>query len=142
MPFEDPLKHTPSESSWEHERAQVLTQLLLMKQSLADTQDMVKEIREAQKITTADYMKNVTAIQTNCTIRAAQDKRILSDLVRAQETADAARDSIPDNLDERMTALEKLAPVTRAVLWVGGALGLSVIGLIWALITGQAAISF
>jgi len=39
--------------------------------------------------------------------------------------------------EKRLRELEKLAPAMRVVIWIAGALGLSVIGLIWGLITGQ-----
>jgi len=44
--------------------------------------------------------------------------------------------------DERLKAVEKLAPAIRAMIWVGAALGASVIALIWSLITGQAQLIF
>lgn len=42
----------------------------------------------------------------------------------------------------RVKELEKLAPAMRAVIWIGGVLGVSVLALIWAIITGQAQIIF
>jgi hypothetical protein len=45
-------------------------------------------------------------------------------------------------MDLRLAAVEKLAPAMRAMLWVGVALGGSVIALIWSLITGQATLIF
>jgi len=47
-----------------------------------------------------------------------------------------------DDHEERLEELEKLAPAIRAVIWVAGVLGVSVVGLIWALITGTAVITF
>ena len=51
-------------------------------------------------------------------------------------------DQVPDNLGPRVAELEKLAPVMRGVLWFAGVLGVSVLALIWALITGQAVLAF
>jgi len=45
-------------------------------------------------------------------------------------------------LEQRMTAIERLMPAIRAMMWVAAALGASVIALIWALITGQARVLF
>jgi len=42
----------------------------------------------------------------------------------------------------RLDAIEKLMPAMRAVLWIGSALGVSVLALIWSLITGQAQVIF
>jgi hypothetical protein len=39
--------------------------------------------------------------------------------------------------EKRMRDIEKLVPALRAVMWAGAALGISVVGLIWSLITGQ-----
>ena len=53
----------------------------------------------------------------------------------------AVRDQLEDH-EDRMREIEKLVPALRAVMWVGAALGLSVIGLIWAMITGQVSVVF
>ena len=44
--------------------------------------------------------------------------------------------------EERIRNLEKLAPAMKVVIWIAGALGLSVIGLIWGLLTGQISLVF
>lgn len=46
------------------------------------------------------------------------------------------------DLQKRMRVVEALAPAIRLVMWVGAALGVSVVALIWALITGQAQVMF
>ena len=46
------------------------------------------------------------------------------------------------NLDRRMRGVEQVAPIVRVMLWVGAAIGASIIGLIWSLIIGQASIVF
>lgn len=47
-----------------------------------------------------------------------------------------------EKLDERLMEMEKLVPAIRAIMWVGAALGVSIVGLIWALITGQVQLIF
>jgi uncharacterized protein YhaN len=47
-----------------------------------------------------------------------------------------------DDHEQRIRELEKLAPAMRVVIWIAGALGLSVVALIWSLITGQASLIF
>lgn len=49
---------------------------------------------------------------------------------------DGVETTVKDH-EKRLRELEKLAPAMRVVIWIAGALGLSVIGLIWGLITGQ-----
>jgi len=44
--------------------------------------------------------------------------------------------------ETRIRNLEKLAPAMKVVIWIAGVLGLSVIGLIWGLITGQITLAF
>lgn len=46
------------------------------------------------------------------------------------------------NLDRRLRGVEQIAPIVRVMLWVGAAIGASIIGLIWSLIVGQASIVF
>lgn len=49
-------------------------------------------------------------------------------------------------LDERISgvedALDSITPAVKATMWVGAALGLSLIGLLWSVIVGQASIVF
>ena len=49
---------------------------------------------------------------------------------------DGVETTVKDH-EKRLRELETLAPAMRVVIWIAGALGLSVIGLIWGLITGQ-----
>ena len=64
---------------------------------------------------------------------------------RIENKADAANARI-DRLAAQMVALEHDIPALmlayKVLVFIGGALGLSIIALIWALITGQAHISF
>ena len=47
-----------------------------------------------------------------------------------------------NKMDQRIGEMEKLVPAIRAIMWVGAALGLSIIGLIWSLVTGQVQLIF
>lgn len=47
-----------------------------------------------------------------------------------------------DDHEGRLDAIEKLMPALRVVMWIGTALGLSVLALIWSLITGQVSLLF
>ena len=47
-----------------------------------------------------------------------------------------------EKLCDRISEMEKLVPAIRAIMWVGAALGLSIIGLIWSLVTGQVQLIF
>jgi hypothetical protein len=44
--------------------------------------------------------------------------------------------------EERLRELEKLAPAMRAVIWLAGVLGISIVALIWGLITGSVTLIF
>jgi septal ring factor EnvC (AmiA/AmiB activator) len=44
--------------------------------------------------------------------------------------------------EDRIRVLERLAPAMRVVVWIAGILGVSIVALIWALITGQASVLF
>lgn len=65
--------------------------------------------------------------------------------IQALEKDNVKKDSMATTVDDhekRIRELEKLAPVMRGVLWISGVLGVSVVALIWALITGTASIVF
>ena len=47
-----------------------------------------------------------------------------------------------EEIKKSVAELEKLAPAIKAVAWVGAVLGVSMVGLIWSLITGVATITF
>ena len=46
------------------------------------------------------------------------------------------------NMERRLREVEKMTPVVRVMLWVGAAIGASVVGLIWSVIVGSASIIF
>jgi hypothetical protein len=46
------------------------------------------------------------------------------------------------NLETRIKNVEDMMPALRIFTWIAGALGLSIIGLIWSLITGAAHVYF
>ena len=65
--------------------------------------------------------------------------------VQTIERNDARAESVVlkvEDHEDRLRCLEKLAPAMRLVVWIAGVLGVSVVTLIWALITGQASILF
>jgi hypothetical protein len=65
--------------------------------------------------------------------------------IHALEREDVKNDSVAKSVDDhetRIRELEKLAPSMKLVIWIAGVLGISVVGLIWTLITGQASILF
>ena len=65
--------------------------------------------------------------------------------LRTLQSEHAQRCVLSDNLrravdshEQRLDDLEKLAPAMKVVIWLGAVLGVSILGLIWALITGVA----
>ena len=67
------------------------------------------------------------------------------DHMRIETKVDAAHRRIDDMqpvIQMVRDSLPGLLTVSRAMIWLGGVLGLSVLALIWSLITGQATISF
>lgn len=47
-----------------------------------------------------------------------------------------------EKLEPRVVELEKLAPAMRIVIWIAGALGLSIIGFLWSILIGKVQIAF
>ena len=76
----------------------------------------------------------------------------LQDIGKKVESRDlvcAAQGPVYTNLVEkvkdhevRLDSVEKLMPAVRALIWIGGLFGISVIGLIWAIIIGQVQVIF
>ena len=71
--------------------------------------------------------KRIRGIETTCAAQLTKFATLKKDL---------------DDHENRLREIEKLAPALRAVMWVGAVLGVSVVGLIWAMITGQVSIHF
>jgi uncharacterized protein involved in exopolysaccharide biosynthesis len=125
-------------NGWHKERADVLTQLAVLTRSSQSVEVLVREVREEIRETFKEFRVSlkttrgdVDELKLNCAVRCQQ--------VDAQEKDVEKVGSRLEALEEEM---EKLAPAVRIVIWVGGALGVSVVALIWALITGQAQVIF
>jgi hypothetical protein len=86
------------------------------------------------------------ALQRNGDMSTAEHRRLLllafQGLINLGEATNKKLDKLADNTDKRLQYLETFIPLNKAVLWVAGAFGVSVIALIWALITGQATLVF
>lgn len=99
---------------------------------------------------TATGTSNAVILQKLVTLEASikrvEDKlNSIDDRVQAIERNNARSEAVVikvDDHEERIRCLEKLAPAMKVVIWVAGVLGVSVIALIWALITGQAVLAF
>lgn len=74
---------------------------------------------------------------------AVQVQANTRDLFCAASSADfkTTVEKVKDH-EQRIDAVEKLMPALRVVVWIGAALGASVLALIWSLITGQVQIAF
>jgi uncharacterized protein YpuA (DUF1002 family) len=81
------------------------------------------------------------------------EMRTATGLVQSQSNSRdnfcAARSSDYTHLDgqvkdheERLDAIEKLMPALKVVTWIGAALGVSIMALIWSMITGQVTVMF
>ena len=85
-------------------------------------------------------------ISLEASIKRVEDKvDSIDKRVQAIECNDARSESVVVTVgdhEDRIRALEKLAPAMRVVVWIAGVLGVSVIALLWALITGQAVLAF
>jgi len=123
-----------TESDWGQERTEVLKGLALLNQSFDSLRGDLAELRAGLTQTLGEIQRrneltqeSLDRLRLEYTARCGDGDRMAGDV----------RD-----LDQRVKALEGLAPVLRAVMWIGVALGMSVMALIWALITGQAQVIF
>ena len=123
-------------------------QLATLTVSLANVESMVRELRDSvlrqqdqQDLRIGANTDGVQALRLEFAEHCGQVK---VDEVRQQsqtEREGRIKDTLDDH-EERIKQLERLAPAMRVVIWIGGALGVSVVALIWALITGQAVVVF
>ncbi len=85
-------------------------------------------------------------ISMEASIKRVEDKLDAIDCrvqtIERDEVKTKAVIEVVDDHEDRIRELEKLAPAMRAVVWIAGILGVSVVTLIWALITGQAVLAF
>ena len=85
-------------------------------------------------------------VSMEAAIKRVEDKLESIDCrVRDIEKEDVRSESVAETVEDhedRIRELEKLAPAMRVVLWIAAVLGVSVIALLWALITGQAVLAF
>lgn len=107
------------------ERLGGMSAALLELKALVQSMDMRQRQAELDRVAvTATQEAKITAAHTRLDTHANDIKELK-----------AAKDAT----DKRLGVLE---PAYRLMLFVGSALGISVIGLIWALITGTAKITF
>lgn len=70
---------------------------------------------------------------------------VIDGKIQALEREDVKNYNVAKSVDDhetRIRELEKLAPAMRVVIWIAAVLGVSVIALVWGLITGQASLLF
>ena len=81
---------------------------------------------------------------------AANDRMSLAQVIREQFNGQVARcmvwrqdhKEVHEKMDKRITEMEKLVTPIKVIIWVGAGLGISIIGLVWSLITGQVQLIF
>ncbi|RLC76904.1 MAG: hypothetical protein DRJ03_22325 [Chloroflexi bacterium] len=121
-------------TDWEQERTEVLRSLALIEQALSGLRADFGELRAGLTRTLGEMHAQDEAQQAR--LNALSQKH-------------AVRSVLVDNLEKSMNLLtrrveqiEQLVPALRLVMWIGALWGASVVALIWALITGQAQITF
>jgi len=68
--------------------------------------------------------------------------RIVENFCSARSTQYITMLEVQEDHEKRMRDIEKLVPALRAVMWVGTAIGLSIVMFIWSVITGQVNLQF
>ncbi len=114
--------------------AEILTGLALLNQAFASLRDDLAELRVGMTQTLSELQRRneltaegLSRLRIEHTARGGLLDRTVQDVNR---------------LYKRLAAVERLIPALRAVMWIGAALGVSVMALIWAMITGQATVMF
>jgi len=113
---------------------EILTGLALLNQSFVSLQGELAELRVGMTQTLSELQRRneltqegLNRLRLEHTARGGLLDRTVEDVGR---------------LYKRMAVVERLIPALRAMMWIAAALGVSVMALIWALITGQAQVSF
>ena len=123
---------TPAD--WEKERTEVLKAVALLEQAVEGLRGDLGELRTGLTETLNELKR-----------QAADRQRQFNDLLveYAAKCVEIERTRLDlDGLKKRVEEIEKLLPAIRVVMWIGAALGASVVALIWALITGRAQVVF
>jgi chromosome condensin MukBEF ATPase and DNA-binding subunit MukB len=102
---------------------ELMTGLALVRQSLEALRADVAKIEMQLSRMLDQQGQRITALERECLKRCT----VLD--------TDTLRSQVVEH-EERLDRLEALAPAIRVVIWIGAALGVSVLGLIWGLITG------
>jgi len=116
--------------TWMRERLEVLKALALFEQALAGMGEDVASLRGGLGQVLGEYKQwraEYQGFRMDYATRCAQ--------------LDSTRLKMA-SVVERVEAVERLMPVVKAMMWVGAILEASIIALVWALITGQAEMSF
>lgn len=101
----------------------VLERLAVMESRFDDMERVLQEIRQDVKASAGLY----NGQQVVCAARGVELQKLTQQV---------------DDHNKRLKVVEAVFPAVKIMIWVGAAFGLSIIALIWALITGQAAIVF
>jgi len=135
-----------SGDSWVRERTEVLKALALFEQALKGVQgDLVEARGEIGRVLAIveRQSRQFNELQRDYATRIAQlDSVRLRWSPRIERRLETLEREVPAKIEERLEEVEKVVPPVKFLMWVAAALGLSIIGLIWALLTGQAQVVF
>lgn len=112
---------------WQHERVEVMSQLAVLNRAMARV--------EAQ-------MEKVVEGLSNYGRQHAMDEARREVVREMFEAIERVQRETPEKLRERLEDLEKLKPVSRALLWAAGILGALLLSLLWGMMTGQVVVAF
>lgn len=112
---------------WQHERVEVMSQLAVLNRAMARVEAQMEKVVECL----SDYGRQ----------HAMDEAR--REVVREMfEAIERVQRETPEKLRERLEDLEKLKPVSRALLWAAGILGALLLSLLWGMMTGQVVVAF
>ena len=133
-------------TTWDNERADVKGTLRVLQAGMEQVQKTLNEMRETLAEQVAANGSGLAQIRERCAGRCAQMDALQMDVNELKAGQRRLEKDVPDKLGPRLESVERavqeLTPVIKVVLWIGAALGTSVIALIWALITGRASLAF
>ena len=137
-----------TEANWTDERADILTQIALLQSDMATVKTATAGIAMMQADIAqlrATLTQVLGQLQAQTTSNTGQMSTLQLDCVRRGEQTAQTALKVADH-EKRIDAVEKsiqsITPWIKAASFIGAAVGAALIGLVWAMMTGQAQVIF
>ena len=127
---------------WAVNGVKVFSDLAVVKEKVEQTASDLCEVRVALTRTLAELQEQHGILSRSLAV-LEEGHRVRCERCRQVENrVHNVQQELPPKLGKRLAAIERLIPLLKLLSAVGTALIVSIVGLLWALLTGQAQIVF